>query len=237
MQAAKATPRTDRRIEATTCWDFPTQSPADLRAGDSAFNGCTPALVSWNLLQRYTRPGDLVVDAMAGSGTTLDVARMCGRRVLAFDLHPRRPDIIECDARHLPLEPDSVDLHLVDSPYSDNVRYSESPGDIGHLSAREEPFYAALEAVAVELHRTLKPGGVLGWVISDEYRHGVFTPVGFRLYERLLRRFETLDIVCLLRHHDRSLNPLWEHRARKRNFFLRGFKYLFLLRKPRGRSR
>jgi len=57
------------------------------------------------------------------------------------------------------------------------------------------------------------------------------------LYERLLRRFETLDIVCLLRHHDRSLNPLWEHRARKRNFFLRGFKYLFLLRKPRGRSR
>lgn len=227
-------PRTDRRLEATTCWDFPTQRLGDLPAGDPRFNGCTPALVVWNLLQRYTRPGDLVVDAMAGSGTTLDVARICGRRVLAFDLHPTRPDIIECDARKLPLEEGAVDLHVIDSPYSDNIAYSDEPGDIGKLSARTEAFYEALDAVAGELYRTLRPGGIVAWVISDEYRQGTFTPVGFRLYGDLLRRFAPVDILCLVRRHDRSLNPLWEHRARKRNFFLRGFKYVFLLRKEAG---
>ena len=219
------------RLEATTCWDFPTQRLGDIPAGDHRFNGCTPAFVVWNLIQRYTRPRDLVVDAMAGSGTTLDVARMCGRRVLAFDIHPTRPDIIECDARHLPLEAASVALHVLDSPYSDNVHYSDAPGDIGKLSARTGEFYEALDEVAAELHRTLRPGGILAWVISDEYRHGEFTPVVFRLFQRLLARFEPVDIVCLVRRHDRSLNPLWEHRARKRNFYLRGFKFLFLVRR------
>jgi DNA modification methylase len=224
-----------RAVEATTLWNFPAQSSGELRAGDPRFNGCTPAFVAWNLIHRYTHPADLVVDPMAGSGTTLDVARACGRRVLAFDVEPVRDDIIRCDARSLPLEASSVDLHIIDSPYSDNIRYSDSPDDIGHLSARHEEFYEALEAVAVELHRTLRPSGVVGWVISDEYRQGTFTPVGFQLLERLLRRFTLMDIVCLARRGDRTLNPLWEHRARKRNFFLRGFKYLFLLRKEARR--
>ena len=44
--------------------------------------------------------------------------------------------------------------------------------------------------------------------------------------------FEPVDVVCVARHHDRSLNPMWEHRARRYGFYLRGFKYLFILRKP-----
>jgi hypothetical protein len=188
-----------------------------------------------NLVRRYTRPGDLVVDAMAGSGTTLDVARILGRRVLAFDLAPRRPDITRNDARHLPLPDDSVDLHFVDPPYSDNVRYSDEPGCLGRMSCREEEFLEAMETIARELVRTLKPHHVLGWLTSDAYRHGRFTPLGFLTYEMLTKYFEPVDVVCVARHNDRSANPMWEHRARRFGFYLRGFKYLFILRKPGAR--
>ncbi len=166
------------------------------------------------------------------SGTTVDVARALARRVLAFDIAPQRPDIARNDARHLPLLNDSVDLHFVDPPYSDNVRYSGDPACLGRIPAGTAQWLEAMEQVARELHRTLKPGHVLGWLICDEYRRGRFTPIGFHAFEFLHRYFEPVDIVCIVRHHDRSLNPMWEHRARKFGFYLRGFKYLFIVRKP-----
>ncbi|TMA03491.1 MAG: site-specific DNA-methyltransferase, partial [Methanobacteriota archaeon] len=76
--------RTD--LEASTCWDFPSQSDGHLKAGDATFNGVTPARCAENLVRRYARPGDLVVVPMAGSGTIGDVARSLGRRAISFDL-------------------------------------------------------------------------------------------------------------------------------------------------------
>jgi len=185
----------------------------------------------WNLLRRYTRPGDLVVDCMAGSGTTIDVARALGRRVIGLDLKPSRSDIAKNDARHLPFENDSVDFHFVDSPYSDNLRYSGDGRCIGKIPATTERFFGEIEKVGREIRRTLKPGKYAAWVISDEYRRGLYTPVGFKVYEILAGQFEPVDTVVLVRHHDSGSNPMWEHKARERNFFLRGFKYLFILRK------
>ena len=217
--------------EITTLWDFPHQSLEGLRLGDPTFSGVTPALACLNVIRRFTQPGELVIDPMSGSGTALDAARLLGRRALGFDLSPRRPDILPADARALPLPASCAHLVFVDPPYSDNVRYSDDPRCIGRLAAPDPAFYDALEDVAREAHRVLRPGGVLAWVISDEYRRHRFTPVGFRAYERLLRHFVPLDIVCLARRNDRSATPMWEHRARTRGFYLRGFKYLFLMRK------
>src|SRR5690348_5050243 len=61
-----------------------------------------PSYVIWNLIQRYTKENDLVVDPFAGSGTTLDVARDLKRRALGYDVHPARKDIFRVDARKLP---------------------------------------------------------------------------------------------------------------------------------------
>ena len=217
--------------EITTLWDFAHQSLEGLRLGDPTFSGVTPAPACLNVIRRFTQPGELVIDPMSGSGTALDAARLLGRRALGFDLSPRRPDILPADARALPLPASCAHLVFVDPPYSDNVRYSDDPRCLGRFAAPDPAFYDALEAVAREALRVLRPNGVVAWVISDEYRQHRFTPVGFRAYERLLRHFEPMDIVCLARRNDRSATPMWEHRARKRGFYLRGFKYLFLMRK------
>ena len=202
-----------------------------LRIGDPAYPGVTPALACVNAIRRFTAKGDLIVDPMSGSGTTVDAARLLGRRALGFDLAPRRPDILPADARALPLPAACAHLAFVDPPYSDNIRYSDDPRCLGRLPAPDPAYYEAVEAVAREMHRVLRENGVLAWVTSDEYRRRRFTPVGFRTYERLLRDFTPVDIVCLARRNDRSANPMWEHRARTRGFYLRGFKYLFLMRK------
>ena len=222
--------RTD--LEAYTSWDFATQSEGYPRAGDSTFNGVTPARCAANLVRRYTRPGDLVVDPMAGSGTIGDVARALGRRSVSFDLASRRPHIVRADARAWPLPERSAALAVIDSPYSDNIEYSRDPRCLGRISCRDSRFYEEMKRVGFEARRVLQPGGILAWIIADEFRGGVYTPVGFHLLTVLQRLFEPIDTVALIRHHDRSASPMWEHRARRFNFFLRGFKFLFILRKP-----
>lgn len=226
LEGARRTP-----LEVTTLWDFPFQSGTPDRFGASSFHGVSPSGVAWNLIARYTKPGDFVIDAMAGSSTTLDVANVLGRRGLGFDLAPQRADVVRADARSLPLPDACADLCFVDPPYSDNVRYSDDPRCIGRISCRDERFYAALEGVAAEVARVLRPGGIAAWLISDGYKDRCFTPVGFRLFAILSKHLSPVDIVCVTRRNDRSLSPMWEHRARLHGFFLRGFKYLFISRK------
>jgi len=223
-------------LEATTLWDFPKQSYGKRPKGNNKYPGVTPAFIIWNLVQRYTQPGDLVVDPMAGSGTTIDVCKEEERQVIGYDIAPAHPEVIPNDARNIPLEDNSVDLVFIDSPYSDNVKYSDHPDCIGKISCEDERFFNELEKVALEAHRILRPGKVLGWLIGDQWVKKKYTPVGFKLYQRLSKYFETVDVICVVRRGQTSNTGLWYNRARRFNFYLRGFKYLFIMRKPDSKS-
>ena len=74
------------QIESTTLWDFPRQNYGDKPHGSNKYNGVTPAFVIWNLLQRYTKEGDLVVDPFNGSGTTGVVAHKLGREYIGMEM-------------------------------------------------------------------------------------------------------------------------------------------------------
>lgn len=219
-------------LEATTLWDYPKQSYGKTPKGNNKYPGVTPAFIIWNLVQRYTKPGDLVLDPMAGSGTTIDVCKEEGRQVIGYDIAPAHPEVHQADARNIPLEDNSVDMVFIDSPYSDNIRYNDHPNCIGKISCEDERFFDELEKVAKETHRVLKPGKVMAWLIGDQWVKKKFTPVGFKLYQRLCKYFDTVDIVCVVRRGQTSNTGVWYNRARKFNFYLRGFKYLFIMRKP-----
>lgn len=223
-------------LVATTLWDFPKQSYGKAPKGNNKYPGVTPAFIIWNLVQRYTKAGDLVVDPMAGSGTTIDVCKEEGRQVIGYDIAPAHPEVIQNDARNIPLDDNTVDLVFIDSPYSDNVKYSDHPDCIGKISCEDELFFEELEKVAKEACRILKPGKVLGWLIGDQWVKKKFTPVGFKLYHRLSKYFDTVDVVCVVRRGQTSNTGLWYNRARRFNFYLRGFKYLFIMRKPDSNS-
>lgn len=221
-------------IEATTFWDFPKQSYGLTPKGDNKYAGVTPALIIYNMIWRYTEPGDLVVDPMAGSGTTIDVCEEEKRIAIGYDIHSIRTDIIKNDAREIPLEDNSVDMIFIDSPYGDNIRYNAEPKNIGNISSESEEFYDELEKVMKESHRILKEGKVLGWLIGDQWVKKKFTPVGIKIYERLCRYFEPVDIICVSRRSQTSNTDVWQNRARRFNFYLRGFKYLIIVRKKTG---
>lgn len=220
------------KLETTTLWDFPTQNYGDKKHGDNKYSGVTPAFIIWNLLQRYTKGGDLVVDPMCGSGTTIDVAKELNRKVIGFDIVPYRDDIIQNDSRKILLEDNSADFVFIDSPYSDNIKYSDHPADIGRISCEREEFFIELEKVAKEIHRILKPNKTIAWQIGDHWRKkSGFIPVGFKIFHMLIKYFQPVDIICVVRRNQTSNTTFWHKRAEKFNFYLRGFKYLFIMQK------
>src|SRR5687768_10627004 len=161
------------RPQVTTLWDYPSQHYGEGVQGDPNYKGATPSYVVWNLLQRFTKPNDMVVDSFAGSGTTLDVARELGRRALGYDVHPIRKDIFRVDARKLPPElAGKVDFVFIDPPYSTHLDYGPDPRDIGKLDAAGGEYYKAMELVFREIHRVLKPAKHMAVYASDSYVHG-----------------------------------------------------------------
>lgn len=200
--------------------------------------GATPSYVIWNLIQRYTKPGDLVVDPFCGSGTTLDVAKESNRRARGFDLAPYRADIEKADARGLPVDAGVVDLVFMDPPYGDHIEYSKDPTCIGKLSAYDPAYYRAMHRAIREAARILKPGGVFGLYVCDyfEKKHG-FAPVGFQLFVSVAEAFEILDIVSVVRHNKSLEMGNYRKAAEEGNFFLRGFNYLFIARKGQQRAK
>ena len=223
--------------QVTTLWDYPSQHYGDEVQGDPNYRGATPSYVIWNLLQRYTKENDLVIDPCAGSGTTLDVARDLKRRALGYDVHPSRKDIFRVDARKLPRElAGKVDFVFIDPPYSTHIDYGPDPRDIGKLDAGSPggEYYKAMDQVFAETHRVLKPGRHMGLYVSDSYVHGkAFHPIGFELFRLLIAKgFEAVDIVAVVRHNKTLSMGNYRKAADEGNFFLRGFNYLFIMKKP-----
>ena len=226
------------RIQPTTLWEYPSQHYGEGMQGDQKYVGATPSYVIWNLVQRYTKPGDLVVDPFCGSGTTLDVAKETGRSARGFDLAPYRPDIEKADARKLPLAPASVNLVFMDPPYGDHIDYSDDPNCIGKLSAFDPKYYQSMHRAIREAARVLVPGGFLGLYVCDYYeKKKGFAPVGFQLFVSIAESLAIVDIVTVTRHNKSLEMGNYRKAAEEGNFFLRGFNYLFIAQKPdRGSS-
>ena len=144
-------------------WTF---TNCDDQYGLSGFPGRIPGQIAENLLHFYTEPFDLVVDPMAGGGTTLDVCRAMYRRYLCWDLHPVRDGIGEHDIRGgYPARARGCDFIILDPPY-----YHKKDGDYAQGSLSDLPrsdYLDAFKKLAQDSHKVLRKGGHLALIISS----------------------------------------------------------------------
>lgn len=152
-------------LQVSNIWRF---SSRDSRFGIKDYPGSIPGQVIENFLYYFTDLFDLVVDPMAGGGTTIDVCKSMYRRYLAYDLNPlkTRLDIKYNDmTKGFPEECKNkkIDAIYLDPPYWHTKQYNEESVD----KFSRKDYLDFIEKLAIDSHDLVKKDGVIGFICQD----------------------------------------------------------------------
>lgn len=197
--------------------------------------GSIPPAIVAHALHYYTVPGALVVDPMAGGGTTLDVCESMGRRCLAYDLHPVRPDLRKHDVRAgFPAEARGCSLIFCDPPYHTMLagRYPEN----GVAGTPLTAWIAFLDRLARDAFATLEPGGTIALLLANQTEKDL--PAGFGYLDHAFYGYTALAGAGFLPERriscpmDGAYLPQQVRRARVEGRLLGQVRDLLIMRKP-----
>lgn len=243
-------------LERTTVWSFPERGDWATHQGN--YRGNWAPQIPRNLILHYTLPGEWVLDPMVGSGTTLVECRLLGRNGIGVDVNfealmltldrlnfesanlyeqlpPSEIRVYHGDARRLHLiEDQSIDLVATHPPYAGIITYSKHSsieGDLSRLRSMNE-FLDAIEQVASECYRVLKPNKHCAILIGDTRKHKHYVPIAYRVMDRFLKvGFILREDIIKVQWKMKSTRERWGT-GREHDFMLIFHEHLFVFRKP-----
>jgi DNA modification methylase len=129
---------------------------------------------------------------------------------------------------------ETVDLVATHPPYAGIIAYSKSApveGDLSQIRSLEG-FLQAIEQVARECYRVLKPNKHCAILIGDTRRHKHYIPIAYRVMERFLEAgFILREDIIKVQWNMKSTRDRWS-RGGARDFMLIYHEHLFVFRKP-----
>lgn len=151
-------------IRFFTSWQF---SENDPRFG-IPHPGRIPGQIPANVIYYFTEPGDLVVDPMAGGGSTIDAAELLDRECLGYDLAPRRPDITQWDiSKGFPAEAKGCQLIFMDPPYWNMKDEGYVDGSSSRLSL--DGFIQWYKSLLSSAAETIRVGGFVAVINMAQF--------------------------------------------------------------------
>lgn len=237
----------DFELEMTTHWSFPKRG--DWATHDAKWRGNWSPYIPRNIILRYSKEGDTVLDQFAGGGTTLVEAKLLNRDIIGvdcnddalarcrektdFDYPPAQGEVHICkgDARDLYFQSDnSIDLICTHPPYADIIKYSENIlEDMSRLGVKD--FLEQMKPVAEECYRVLKKDKFCAILMGDTRKKGCMIPMSFevmKIFESV--GFKLKEIIIKEQHNCRATG-YWKTNSVKYNFLLIAHEYLFVFRK------
>lgn len=234
------------KLEDTTIWSFPERGSWATHSGK--YRGNWSPYIPRNLILRYSKKNDWILDQFLGSGTTLIEAKLLGRNAIGVDINSEAIKLSNTNlnftcqesskiftkqgnATELSfIKDESINFICTHPPYADIIRYSKKiPGDISHL--KYEEFLKALEQVAREAYRVLKKQGICAFMIGDIRRAGYVLPLGMNSMQKFVDAgFRLKEIIIKEQHNCRSAD-YWE--GKERNFLMLAHEYIFIRKKQK----
>jgi hypothetical protein len=123
----------------------------------------------YRTLFEQLKPRDFA-DPMAGSGTSIEVAREMGITAYGFDIHRGfnavKDSIVEAVGHE-------VDVCLSHPPYGDIVLYADDKDDLSRCSS-DAVFHDQLQLVMMNQREATRAGKIYGCIIGDKRRNGIY---------------------------------------------------------------
>ncbi|MDD5212892.1 MAG: DNA methyltransferase [Candidatus Gracilibacteria bacterium] len=242
-------PPEDFEQECTSVWSFPRRG--NWMTHNSKYRGNWSPEVVRNLILRYSKEGDYLLDPMIGGGTTAIEAKLLNRNLLCYDINPNaieltksfinfevenspKIEILHHDAtlRNEKLKDNSLDFVLMHPPYVDIIKYSEGKikEDLSNIHDIDK-FCDEIEKVAKESFRVLKPGKFCAVLMGDTRRNKLYQPLAFKVMERFLKSGFTLKEDIIKVQHNCKATGFWVTKSKEANFLLIMHEHLFIFQK------
>ena len=162
-----------------------------------------------NIIYRYSKQGDLVVDPMVGGGATIDACLVMGRKCRAYDINPEisgRRDVVQHDAREeLPQKAQDCSLILLDPPY---YKKNEREYECEEFTENRDKFIENMKKVASVCFNALKQDGYLAFIYGQYIDHE--NEENSILNFHLCRLFEEIGFKSILKiQSPLSFNTQW----------------------------
>ncbi len=215
--------------------------------------------IPYQMLRRYTRRGEWVLDAFAGSGTTLIECRRLGRNGVGIELNDdvarQARDRIACepnaagavtevyagDSRVADLRTilhshgvEAVQLAVLHPPYHDIIKFSAQEADLSN-APHTEAFLDMFGQVVSNITPLLQSERYLVLVIGDKYVKGEWIPLGFRCMEAIQQRGYLLKSIVVKNFDEtrgkRAQKELWRYRALVGGFYVFKHEYVMVFQK------
>ena len=194
-------------LETNTIWSFPNRGK--WATHDAKYRGNFSPFVAKNIILRYSKENDLVLDQFVGGGTTLIECKLNNRNAIGIDINPNAVEItkdkLNFECKNNPnidvrignacqlndIKNESVDLICTHPPYADIIKYSDGiDGDLSQLKYKD--FLIAIERVAGECYRVLKKNKFCAIVMGDTRKNGMVQPLGFEVMQRFINAGNTI---------------------------------------------
>lgn len=209
------------------------------------------------LMMRYTKPGEWVMDPFAGSGTTLFEAARWHRKAIGIELSTKLVNEVSGKLRRIENSDQvsifagdsrtvdyadilreagtpSVQLVILHPPYHNIIRFSEDSRDLSNYPNVQD-FLDAVSSVVIKSREVLDEGRYLALVMGDKYENGTWIPLGFYCMEKIIENGFSLQSIVVKNFDStrgkRSSSELWRFRALAGGYYIFKHEYIFIFRK------
>lgn len=233
-------------LQMNTVWSFPDRGK--WATHDSKYRGNWSPYVPRNIILRYSKERDLVLDQFVGGGTTLIESKLLNRDAIGVDINPESValtkqkcnfeyesdsniKVVNGDARNLDfILENSIDLICTHPPYSNIINYSDNiKDDLSLLNYTD--FLKEMNKVAIESYRVLKKNKFCAILMGDTRKNGHIVPLSFEVMKIYESAGFKLKEIVIKEQHNCKTTGFWKTNSIKYNFLLIAHEYLFIFHK------
>ena len=237
----------DFKLENTSIWNFEERGNWATHKGDYRGN-CSPQ-VPRNLMLKYTKEKDIVLDPFCGSGTTMIECKLLNRKGIGIDVNVNalklaknrlnfnyqteyEPRLIKANSINLKsiILDNKIDFIFAHPPYANIIKYSEDiKEDISRLSLDE--FLSKINLFSKECFRILKKDKICSILIGDIRKNKNVVPLGFYVMNTFIQTGCTLKEIIIKEQHNCKMMNCWKNR--NTDFYLLAHEYIFIFKKSK----
>ena len=214
------------------------------------------------LLRRYTKKGEWVLDPFAGSGTTLIECKLLGRNGVGVELNRQvskkaqsilnkeknpfkiKTTILTGNSATIDFKTElqklkSFQFIILHPPYWDIIKFSNNKNDLSNAKTISE-FLNLFGKVVENIYPFLDKGRYCAVVIGDKYSAGEWIPLGFYVMQEMMERGFKLKSTIVKNFEQttakRNQKELWRYRALAGGFYIFKHEYIFLFQKKNSKG-